>query len=86
MQYQMTCLLLKVPVSVPAPALPLRVRALKSHRLVVGVASARSLASLRVDAQTQSPQLAHSHIWTSEDLPMNKSNILRIDYGLNPGE
>ena len=36
----------------------------QSHHLDVGVANARSLASLSLDAQTPSPQLARSHIWT----------------------
>ena len=61
--YQMMCSL-KVLVSVPSPALPLKVRDLRNHHLVVGVASVHSLASLRVGAQTQSPQLARSRIWT----------------------
>ena len=72
-QYQMMCLLLKELVSVPGPALPLRVRDLRSHRLAVGVASARSTVILRVGAQTQSPQLAHSHALISVDLLMSNS-------------
>ena len=84
-KYRTTCLLVRVLVSVPDPAIPLRVRALRSHQLGVGVVSAHSSVSMRVDAQTQLPQLTHSHIWTSEDSPMNKSKILKVDYGLNPG-
>jgi len=72
-QYQMMCLLLKELVSVPSPALPLRVRGLRTHRLAVGVASAHSTVILRVDVQTQSPQLAHSHALISVDLPMSNS-------------
>jgi len=83
-QYQMACSPLKVLVSVPGPALPLRVRDLRSHRLVVGVASAHSLASLRVGAQTPSPQLEHSRIWTWIDLPMNKKRHSQVGCGLSP--
>ena len=64
-QCQMTCLLLKLLLSVSGPPLPVRERGqcLRSHHLGVGVAGAPSSVSLTVDAQTQSPQLAHSHIW-----------------------
>ena len=72
-QYQMMCSLLKELVSVPGPALPLSVRGLRSHRLVVGVASAHSIVILKVNAQTQSPQLAHSHALISVDLLMSNS-------------
>ena len=68
-----TCSLLKELVSVPGPALPLRVRNLRSHHLAVGVASAHSTVILRVDAQTQSPQLARSHALISVDLLMSSS-------------
>jgi len=60
-QHLMMCSLLKELMSVPVPALPLKVRGLRSHHLGVGVASAHSLVILRVDAQIPSPQLAHSH-------------------------
>ena len=72
-QYQTTCSPLKVLVSVPGPALPLRVRDLRSHHLGVGVASAHFIVILRVDAQTQSPQLARSHALISVDLPTNNN-------------
>ena len=55
---------LKGLVSVPGPALPLRVWDLRGHHLGVGVASALSSVSLRVGAQNLFPQLAHSHTWT----------------------
>ena len=76
-QYQMMCSPLKVLVSVPGPALPLRVRDLRSHRLGVGVASAHSIVILRVGAQTQSPQLAHSHALISVDLPTSNGKDCR---------
>jgi len=49
------------------------VRDLRSHRLAVGVASAHSTVILRVDAQTQSPQLARSHALILVDLLMSNS-------------
>ena len=48
-QYQTMCSLLKELVSVPGPALPLSVRGLRSHHLVVGVASAHSIVILKVE-------------------------------------
>jgi len=63
-QHLMMCSLLKVLVSVPVPALPLKVRGLRSHHLAVDVANAHSLVILRVDAQNPSPQLALSHALT----------------------
>ena len=72
-QYQMTCSPLKVLVSVPGPALPLRVRDVRSHRLGVGVANAHFIVILRVDAHIPSPQLARSHALISVDLPTSNS-------------
>ena len=82
-QYQMMCLLLKVLVSAPSPVLPLRMTDLRSHHLAVGVASAHSTVILRVDAQTQSPQLAHSHALISVDLLMSNSKNSEPGCGWN---
>ena len=71
-QCQVICLLLKA-VTVLDPVLPLGESDLRGHHLGVGVATAHSLAILKMGVQIPFLKLAHSHVSMLVDLPMNKN-------------